>query len=68
VDSGVANPQRSDGLSFLDVVWAQAPFANHGQFQKAVTSTAREFVTAGLLTPAQQSQIVSAAGRARLGS
>jgi uncharacterized protein len=68
VDSGVANPQRSDGLSFLDVVWAQAPFANHGQFQKAVTSTAQEFVTAGLLTPAQQSQIVSAAGRARLGS
>ncbi len=67
VDSGVANVQRSDGLSFLDVVWAQAPFATRGQFRKAVASTAQEFVTAGLLTTAQQGQIVSAAGRAQLG-
>ncbi len=67
VDSGMANPQRSDGLSFLDAAWEQAPFGSNGQFRKAVAATAQEFVTAGLLTAAQRDQIVSAANRAELG-
>jgi DUF1680 family protein len=67
VDSGVANPQRSDGLTFLDVAWAQAPFASQGAFQNAVTSVANQFVQAGLLTDADQQKITSAAASAHLG-
>jgi hypothetical protein len=36
VDSGVANTKRDDGMTFLDVVWAGAPFTNHGRFVAAV--------------------------------
>jgi DUF1680 family protein len=64
VDSGVANPKRDDGVTFLDAVWSGAPFANHGQFVAAVERTAGEFVTAGKLTPANQAMIVQAARRA----
>jgi DUF1680 family protein len=66
VDSGVANAQRSDGLTFLDLVWAQAPFASQGAFVNTVTSVANELVQAGLLTAADQQKIVSAASAAHL--
>jgi DUF1680 family protein len=67
VNSGVANAQRSDGLTFLDLVWAQAPFASQGAFVNTVTSVANELVQAGLLTAADQQKIVSAASAAHLG-
>jgi hypothetical protein len=35
IDSGVANRSRDDGLTFLDVVWDEAPFASHAQFLAA---------------------------------
>ncbi|MBO0817438.1 MAG: glycosyl hydrolase, partial [Actinobacteria bacterium] len=35
-DSGVPNRARPDGLTFLDLVWRQAPFATPGQFRQAV--------------------------------
>jgi DUF1680 family protein len=66
VDAGVANPQRSDGLSFLDVLWTQAPFASQSAFQQAVTSLAAQFVHAGLLTTSQQQKVVNAASAAHL--
>ncbi|PZF86469.1 beta-L-arabinofuranosidase domain-containing protein [Jiangella anatolica] len=62
--TGITSP-GDDGLTFLDVVWDQAPFANHGAFVAAVARTAAEFVAAGLLTDDQKDTVVSAAANAR---
>jgi DUF1680 family protein len=64
VDSGVANPKRDDGVTFLDAVWGGAPFADHERFVAAVDSVATEWRTAGKLTSADQSAIVQAARHA----
>jgi hypothetical protein len=64
VDTEVANAKRDDGVSFLDAVWAGAPFADHGRFVAAVERTASEWRTAGKLTEAEQSAILQAARRA----
>ena len=64
VDSGVANTKRDDGMTFLDAVWAGAPFADHGRFMASVERVAAEWRTAGRLTAAEQSDIVQAARRA----
>jgi hypothetical protein len=64
VDSGVANAKRDDGVTFLDAVWAGAPFADHGRFMASVERVAAEWSTAGGLTAAQQSDILQAARRA----
>jgi DUF1680 family protein len=61
---GVTSPGH-DGLSFLDVVWDQAPFAHHGQFVAAVSHTAAEFVRRGVFTRHEGQAVVSAAARAR---
>jgi DUF1680 family protein len=66
VDSGVPNHQRSDGLTFLDLVWAPAPFRSDGAFQQALTGVAADWVQAGLLTAAEQQEIVAAASAAHL--
>ncbi|HTU74991.1 MAG TPA: beta-L-arabinofuranosidase domain-containing protein [Trebonia sp.] len=68
VDSGVPNPADADGLTFLDRLWAQAPFASEGQFRHAVSALAAQWAKAGLLTAAQQQAVVAAARQARLGS
>jgi DUF1680 family protein len=67
VDSGVPNHQGSDGLTFLDAVWASAPFAGNGQFRAVVGKTADDWLGAGLLTGAEKDSIVAAAARAHLG-
>jgi DUF1680 family protein len=64
VDAAVANPKRDDGVTFLDAVWAGAPFVNHARFVAAVERTAAEWRTAGKLTEAEKSAIVQAARRA----
>ena len=64
VDSGAANSKREDGVTFLDAVWAGAPFANHDRFVAAVEGTAAEWRTAGRLAQAEQTAIVQAARRA----
>ncbi|HJX75873.1 MAG TPA: hypothetical protein VJ247_05915, partial [Gaiella sp.] len=64
VDSGVANKTRDDGVSFLDAVWAGAPFADHGRFMQAVERAAADWRTSGQLTQAEQSAVVQAARRA----
>lgn len=61
---GIASPGH-DGLTFLDIVWDQAPFGNHGAFVSTVATTADDFVANGLFTPAQKDAVVSAAARAR---
>ena len=65
VDSGVANTKRDDGVTFLDAVWAGAPFADHGQFVAAVERVAAEWRNAGGLSAIDASAIVQAARRAQ---
>lgn len=64
IDSSVPNTKRDDGMTFLDVVWAGAPFASHGRFMAAVERTAAEWRAAGRVTEAEQRAIVQAARRA----
>ncbi|KAK5632780.1 hypothetical protein RRF57_008494 [Xylaria bambusicola] len=61
--SGVPSP-GTDGLTFLDIVWDQAPFEMHESFVKAVTSAADIFVEAGVYSIAERNRIVSKAGQA----
>jgi hypothetical protein len=61
--TGITSP-GNDGLTFLDVVWDQAPFANHGAFVSTVTDTANAFLDAGLLTHEQRATVVAAAASA----
>lgn len=58
--SGITSP-GTDGPTFLDVVWDQAPFATHAAFVKAVTSTADAFVAAGVYTAKERDAIVAKA-------
>ncbi|MDA0179467.1 glycoside hydrolase family 127 protein [Solirubrobacter phytolaccae] len=53
--TGVVSP-GDEGLTFLDVVWDQAPFASHAAFVAAVDAAA-----ATLLTAEQRATVVTAA-------
>ena len=64
IDAGVANSARDDKLTFLDVVWDQAPFADHRQFVAAVTRVAAEWEKAGRFTAQDRGAVVAAAGQA----
>jgi hypothetical protein len=64
IDAGVANRAGDDQLTFLDVVWSGAPFADHRQFTAAVARVAGEWETAGRVTAAERAAIVAAAGKA----
>ena len=64
VDSAIANTKRDDGVTFLDAVWAGAPFTDHGRFMASVERVAAEWRTAGRLTAADESAVVQAARRA----
>ena len=62
--AGITSP-GTDGLTFLDVVWDQAPFSHHGQFVSTVRRVAANFAAQGLFTSEQQDAVVSAAESAR---
>jgi len=64
VDSGIANAKRDDGMTFLDAVWAGAPFADHARFTASVERVATEWRGAGRMSAADESAIVQAARRA----
>ena len=61
--TGIVSP-GTDGPTFLDLLWDQAPFASHGQFVSAVTRLTSSFVTAGVFTAAERDTIVTLAGQA----
>ncbi|MFI0816042.1 glycoside hydrolase family 127 protein [Streptomyces sp. NPDC021098] len=65
-DSGVPNRARGDGLTFLDVLWAQAPFASSGRFVRAVRTLADRWLSEGLFSRAERDGVVAAADRADL--
>jgi hypothetical protein len=64
VDAGVPNRTREDGLTFLDVLWDQAPFADHRAFRTAVGRIAAAWQRAGRFRSSERAAIVNAAGRA----
>jgi DUF1680 family protein len=66
VDSGVPNIPRADGMTFLDLVWAHAPFPTRGQFLQTVQRTAATWVDSGLFTQQQRQDVITAAARADL--
>ena len=65
--SGVSNDEVRDenGETFLDRVWAEAPFASHWHFLQRVRQVSAEWVTAGRHTEEQRQAILDAAARAR---
>ncbi|KAF3045857.1 hypothetical protein E8E11_009184 [Didymella keratinophila] len=65
-DVPVANVSApgTDGPTFLDVLWDQAPFATHADFIKAVESTADSFVAAGVFTASEKNIILQKASEA----
>ncbi|MDH6485743.1 beta-L-arabinofuranosidase domain-containing protein [Streptomyces sp. SAI-127] len=65
-DSGVPNRARGDGLTFLDVLWAQAPFASSGVFVQAVRALAGTWASEGLLSTTERDRVITAAQNARL--
>jgi hypothetical protein len=66
-DSGVANKAGDDGLTFLDLVWAQAPFASRERFGRTVAHVSADWVKSGQYTAAERDKIVAAAAQAGLG-
>jgi uncharacterized protein len=65
VDSGVPNYEESEGGdTFLDHVWAQAPFKNHGEFMAAVTAVSRDWQQRGLLSRRERTAVIEAADAA----
>jgi len=64
VDSGVTNYADPDGFSFLDRVWARAPFATKGHLVRAVEDVSAAWVDAGLLTSPERQAVLTAAARA----
>ena len=60
--AGIPSP-GTDGLTFLDIVWDQAPFKNHGTFVSVVELTAFEFVQAGRFTASERNRVVQVAER-----
>ncbi|MFK4598869.1 beta-L-arabinofuranosidase domain-containing protein [Streptomyces pristinaespiralis] len=65
LDSGVENPGRSDGTSFLDEVWAAAPFASQAAFRRHVGSVTARWVGDTLMTESQRRRVEETARRAR---
>jgi DUF1680 family protein len=61
--TGIPSP-GTDGPTFLDLLWDEAPFANHGAFVSAVTRIAEAFVAAGVFTTAEKDVVVAQAARA----
>lgn len=60
---GVTSP-GDDGLTFLDVVWDGAPFAEHRDFVRRVERTADAWAAAGLFTKGQRATVVEHAAAA----
>jgi hypothetical protein len=66
VDAGVPNRAGDDGLTFLDALWAEAPFAGHGHFRGAVARLAGDWQRRGVFSAAERDAIVAAAKQANL--
>jgi DUF1680 family protein len=61
--TGIVSP-GDDGLTFLDAVWDNAPFENHGEFVSTVETVSQQWLMLGLLTADQRATITQAAKNA----
>jgi len=66
VDSGVANPVLADKSTFLDAVWAEAPFTGKDHLVETVIATSAEWVDQGRLSRADRQKVLLAAAKAKL--
>ncbi|HZD04639.1 MAG TPA: hypothetical protein VE173_06970, partial [Longimicrobiales bacterium] len=64
IDAGVGNTARDDGLTFLDVVWDEAPFRDHEAFVATVERVAGEWREEGRFSEQERSAVTDAARRA----
>ncbi|MFN8573061.1 MAG: glycoside hydrolase family 127 protein [Gemmatimonadaceae bacterium] len=60
-DSGVANTAREDGMTFLDALWAGAPFRDRAHMVAAAEQLSRTWRSAGRMGESEQRAIVRAA-------
>ncbi|MEU0155743.1 sugar phosphate isomerase/epimerase family protein [Micromonospora fulviviridis] len=67
-DSGVPNLDLGDGCTILDVVWAKAPFADHGSFVSTVSGLANALRQDDVVTPEQSASILRAAAGSEIGN
>ena len=65
IDSGVANRSRDDGLTFLDAVWSEAPFASHAELMAVTDRVCQDWRNRVLLDERERAAIREAAERAR---
>lgn len=65
VDSGVANRDRGDGCTFLDIIDQQAPFSGHGAFVATVARTAEQWSADGVFSRQEREAVIAAAATAR---
>jgi DUF1680 family protein len=65
-DSEVENRADAAGRTFLDALWAQAPFRRRRAFRQAVAGTALQWQTAGLLTETEAAAVRTTAATALL--
>ncbi|KAH8591417.1 hypothetical protein B0O99DRAFT_274037, partial [Bisporella sp. PMI_857] len=61
--SGITSP-GTDGPTFLDLIWDQAPFTTHAAFVQVVNSTIDAFVAAKVYTTKERDTIVAKASEA----
>ncbi|MGY0002427.1 sugar phosphate isomerase/epimerase family protein [Micromonospora sp. I033] len=66
-DSGVPNRDLGDGCTILDAIWAQAPFADHGDFVSTVSGLATALRQDDVVTPEESASIVRAAAASETG-
>jgi DUF1680 family protein len=64
-NSGVPNRVQS-GTSFLDAVWARAPFASRNAFVLAVQEVSADWQSRGLLSTTERNTVIQAAQNANL--
>lgn len=64
VESGVANPVRSNKTTLLDDIWDAAPFLNKPELLRRVTQVISTWIVEGALTQADADRIYRTAQRA----
>jgi uncharacterized repeat protein (TIGR01451 family) len=67
IRTGVTNPERANGCTLLDQIWAGEPFRTHGAFVDRVDALTDGYVADGLLTGADGDAVDSAAARSDVG-
>ncbi len=67
-DSGVANRDRGDGCTFLDLLAPGDPWPSHADFLRHVTAVLRDLTGAGVLTEREAAAVQRAAARSGIGT